>query len=190
MRSELHVGHDMDGHSSESVCVYVCVCVRERVRERASRYTSHLLSAFATNTDYKILQTTYLTLPYRTYPTSGETDGASEPALQFAAALRSKQESSHPPPLPPFDCSCIVGSGVERRNHTLFLFLLLHPHTARRSTILAGHSNLIPRTHQPPPPPSSIINHHQPTSWRRCLLSIATSISGRRAWPTNKVTHG
>lgn len=169
-----------------SLCVCMCVCVRERVRERAGRYTSHLLSAFATNIDYKLLQTTYLTLPYHTYPTSGETDGASEPALQFAAALRSKQESSHPPPLAPFDCSCIVGSGVERRNHTL---LLLHPHTARRSTILAGHSNLIPLTHTPTTT-TAIINHHQPTSWRRCLLSIATSISGRRAWPTNKVTHG
>lgn len=186
MRSELHVGHDMDGHSSESVCV--CMCVRESEREPVDIHPTsyrHLLQL--QTTDYR-LQTTYLTLPYLTYPTSVETDGASEPALQFAAALRGKQESSHPPPLPPFDCSCIVGSGVERRNHTLFLLLLhLHPHTARRSTILAGHSNLIPHTHQPP---SFNHHHHRPTSWRRCLLSIATSISGRRAWPTNKVTHG
>lgn len=165
-----------------SLCVCVCVSGREREREPVDIHPTsyrHLLQTQTTN--YYRLHT----LPYHTYPTSVETDGASEPALQFAAALRSKQESSHPPPLPPFDCSCIVGSGVERRNHTLFL-LLLHPHTARRSTILAGHSNLIPHTHH---------HHHQhhrhrPTSWRRCLLSIATSISGRRAWPTNKVTHG
>lgn len=160
-----------------SVCVSVCD-ERDREREPVDIHPTsdrHLLQL--QTTDYRLH-----TLPYHTYPTSVETDGASEPALQLAAALRSKQESSHPPPLPPFDCSCIVGSGVESRNHTLFL-LLLHPHTARRSTILAGHSNLIP-------PTTTIINHHQPTSWRRCLLSIATSISGRRAWPTNKVTHG
>lgn len=165
--------------------VSLCVCVYEWERERESR-SIHIPPPIGICYKHRLQTTDYRlhTLPYLTYPTSVEADGASEPALQFAAALRGKQESSHPPPLPPFDCSCIVGSGVERRNHTLFL-LLLHPHTARRSTILAGHSNLIP-------PTTTIINHHhhQPTSWRRCLLSIATSISGRRAWPTNKVTHG